>query len=164
MYEGGVHVPFIACCLPASRVVRYEYPVNSLDIGRTAVELAGADPNSGKGMEGVNLVPYVNGEIKDAPHEAIFWRSGNNYAALAADRMKYVKDRESKTPQLFFLVKDIEESNDLINKKTTDATELKTAWESWNSDNIPCNILGYKDYHKKRDAYYKSAVPGGAKK
>ncbi|MFR9650845.1 MAG: sulfatase-like hydrolase/transferase [Rikenellaceae bacterium] len=160
MYDGGIHVPFMMCWAGGVKGgIKYEYPVNSLDIGRTAVELAGGDPDSGKGMEGVNLVPFVKKEVKGAPHEAIFWRSGGNYAALASDKMKYVKDRESKTPQLFYIAKDAGESNDLSAKSESKVAQLKSAWEGWNSGNIPCSILGYKDYHKKRDAFYQTAVP-----
>ncbi len=164
LYEGGIHVPFIASW-PAGMKggVRYEYPVNSLDIGRTAVELAGGDPNSGKGMEGVNLVPFVNGDKTGAPHEAIFWRAGAGQAVVTAEKMKYVK-MGTTAPKLFFLTKDITESNDLTAKNGAKAEELKSLWNSWNKGNIPSNILGYKDYHKKRDEFYKTAVPKGAAK
>ncbi len=161
LYDGGVHVPFIACWPDKFKPGTYDYPVNSLDIGRTAVELAGGDALSGNTMEGVNLVPYVTGENKKAPHDAIYWRGGNGsaWSVLTSDGTKHLKTGGNKNPQLFYLPKDISESNDLMEKKPKQAEELRGQWETWNEKNIHNKMLGYKDYHKKRDAFYEQAVP-----
>ena len=165
MYDGGVHVPFIAnwpAGLPAGK--RFHDPVISLDIGRTAVELAGGDPNAVKPMEGVNLIPFVSGQRKGAPHDLLFWRSGGSWSVLAADGTKHLKDHDSKTPQLFYLPDDVGESNDLLAVRPERAAELRAAWEKWNEGNVACRLLGYKDYHKKRDRFFEEAVPTEAKK
>lgn len=163
MYDGGVHVPFIACW-PAriEAGTTFSFPVNSLDIARTAVEVAGADASTGKGMEGVDLIPYVLGEKCDPPHEAIFWRSGSgvNWAVLTSDKTKLVDDRDSNKAELFYLPDDISESTDLIQTESAKAEDLYSTWKEWNEDNIRGIFLGYKDYHKKRDAFYKQARAG----
>ncbi|QBG46831.1 sulfatase [Verrucomicrobia bacterium S94] len=165
LYDGGVHVPFMANWpgkLPKGK--RYRYPVISLDIGRTAVEIAGGDPLYGKPMEGVNLLPYATGRKKDAPHEALFWRGGNSWSVLASDGTKHMQDRDSKGPRLYYLPDDVSESNDLLAQQPERAEALRAAWEKWNEDNVACRLLGYKDYHKKRDAFFEQAVPEAAKK
>ncbi|MDF7822384.1 sulfatase-like hydrolase/transferase [Pontiellaceae bacterium B12227] len=165
LYDGGVHVPFMAnwpAKLPKGK--RYSYPVIALDIGRTAVELAGADPMAGKPMEGVNLVPFVTGKTQGAPHEALFWRGGSHWSVLASDGTKHMKDKDSKGERLYYLPKDVSESNDLLAKQPERAKALRSAWETWNEGNVQCRLLGYKDYHKKRDAFFEGAVPEASKK
>ena len=36
-------------------------------------------------------------------------------------------------------------------------------WVRWNSNNVPCRLLGYTDYHKKRDRWFEEAIPDAAK-
>jgi len=164
-YDGGVHVPFIASWpvkIPSNS--RYTYPVQAIDIARTAVEVAGANAHTTPAMEGVNLIPYTIGKEKGAPHEAIFWRGGKNWSVLASDGTKHLKDMDSKIPQMFFLPKDKSESNDIIDEQPEKAKRLKEQWEHWNKLNVPCNMLGYKDYHNRRNDFYKEAIPDEAKR
>lgn len=162
MYDGGVHVPFIACWpnkIKAGTV--YDYPVNSLDISRTAVEVAGADAFKITKMEGVNLIPFVTGENKEAPHDYMYWRGGSKWSVLASDGTKHVK--ETKNPEMYYLPDDVSEANNILNKKSKLAKKMYSKWVEWNENNIPCVLLGYKDYHKKRDAFYEQAIPPKAK-
>lgn len=169
MYEGGVHVPFIASWPNKIKAgITYDYPVNSLDIARTAVDLAGADATSAQPMEGVNLIPYVLGEKKGAPHDAIFWRGGNGkiWSVVSGDKMKYVKDKDSgqKEPELFDLPKDITESKDISGQNPKVAYKLKTEWEAWDKMNIPIALPAYKIYHKERNKFYEEAMPNRTSK
>ncbi|WP_068473609.1 sulfatase-like hydrolase/transferase [Saccharicrinis aurantiacus] len=166
-YDGGVHVPFIASWpaqIPANTVI--EYPVNSLDIARTAVAVAGANANTSPQMEGVDLIPFASGKDKGAPHQFIYWRGGNgkNWAILASDKMKSVNDKDSNKPELYYLPDDASEAKDLMSKHPERAEVLYKSWTEWNKNNIPCNMLGYKDYHKKRDQFYEGALPKNAQK
>ncbi|MFI3318521.1 MAG: sulfatase-like hydrolase/transferase [Rikenellaceae bacterium] len=158
-YEGGVHVPFMACW-PAKieAGTRIDYPVNSLDISRTAVELAGGDPIVGNEMDGVNLIPYVTGEAKGAPHEAIFWRgaNGKKWAMLSKDNVKYVKSKPEDIPQLYFLDKDPSEAEDKIAKNSKLVARLQAEWDEWNMGNKENEILLYTQYHTAREAFFES--------
>lgn len=160
-YEGGIHVPFMACWPAQIKAgTRYDYPVNALDISRTAVEVAGADAMSSNPMEGVNLVPFVNGEIKGAPHDELFWRgaNGKKWAVMSSDRVKYVKSKPSDTPQLYLLKKDVSESKDVVNSNKKVAAKLKEKWDAWNTGNAESEILLYTEYHEIRDEFYKNAT------
>ena len=163
LYDGGVHVPFMASWPSKFKAGQsYEFPVISLDISRTAVEVAGGDATAEPAMEGVDLVPYVTGQKSDPPHEAIFWRQNNgvNWSVLASDGTKHVLDRSGKsTPQMFYLPNDVGEANDILPKQPERAAELLAKWKEWNADNVACRLLGYKDYHKKRDKFYSGAIP-----
>src|SRR6516165_8283508 len=73
--EGGIRVPFFIAWpgkLPAGKT--YDRPVIALDILPTACALAGA--KTPDNVDGVNLMPYLRGENKAAPHEALYWRFG----------------------------------------------------------------------------------------
>ncbi|MFR9598332.1 MAG: sulfatase-like hydrolase/transferase [Rikenellaceae bacterium] len=164
-YDGGIHVPFMVCW--PSKIAagsHYEYPVNTLDISRTAVELAAGDPLESNEMDGVNLIPYLTGEKSGAPHEALYWRgaNGEKWAILSSDKVKYVKSKPQDTPQLYFLADDASEANDKVESNSKLASELKDEWNSWNEDNKESQILLYTNYHKLRDEFYKSANMQGA--
>ena len=62
--EGGIRVPFLVHWKGKFQGGRtYDHPVMSLDVAATATELAGlpADPK----LDGVNLVPYLTGEVQE---------------------------------------------------------------------------------------------------
>ncbi|CDF79827.1 arylsulfatase [Formosa agariphila KMM 3901] len=68
MLEGGNHVPFIAYWPKGFKGgTSYNLPVSSLDITATIVALGNGD-TSGHKLEGVNLIPYIKGDNKTAPH------------------------------------------------------------------------------------------------
>lgn len=164
VYDGGIHVPFIASWpakIPAGTT--FDAPVISIDISRTAVDVAGGSPGGKHALEGVNLIPFVTGETDGAPHEALYWRSGDKWSVLAADGTKHVQDNDTKSPQLFFLPDDVSETNDLITSQPDRARQLRQQWERWDELNVPCRLMGYIDYHKKRDVFYSDAIPEPAK-
>ncbi|QDV84943.1 sulfatase-like hydrolase/transferase [Planctomycetes bacterium TBK1r] len=163
LYDGGVHVPFIASWpakIPAG--TSFDSPVISIDISRTAVAAAGGSPGGKQAMEGVDLLPFVSGDQGGVPHEALYWRSGTKWSVLAADGTKQVQDNESDTPQLFFLPDDVSETNDLIASQPDRSKALRESWERWDEANVPCRMLGYIDYHKQRDRFFLEAIPKAA--
>ncbi len=163
MYEGGIHVPFMACW-PAKFAAgtRVDYPVIAIDISRTAVEAGGGDAIDGNEMEGVNLVPYVTGENKDAPHDVIFWRGGDSaMAAIDSEGNKYL--RLGSEIYLYDLSNDVSESVNLIEKNPKMAKKLLEKWDKWNESNVPCNMLRYEEYMKRRNEFHADAIPEDAK-
>ena len=73
--EGGIHVPFVvswAGHLPADQI--FDKPICALDILPTACAVAGAPPDAM--LDGVNLLPFLEGTNKDDPHQALYWRFG----------------------------------------------------------------------------------------
>lgn len=79
--DGGTRTPFVAAwpgTIPAGSV--FEKPVLNLDVAATAVALAGL-PHDPK-LDGVNLLPFLTGENKAAPHDVLYWRWRSQAAAL----------------------------------------------------------------------------------
>ena len=68
--EGGIRVPYVVSWkgrIPGVQV--YDHPIYTLDVAATAVELAGL-PIDDK-LDGVNLVPFLSGAKKGAPHKQL---------------------------------------------------------------------------------------------
>ncbi|MEL0639478.1 hypothetical protein V6260_02530 [Pseudoalteromonas aliena] len=64
--------------------------VSSLDIAATSVALAGADNRK---LDGVNLLPFLQGTKQGGPCQALFWcleEASNIYAVRTVD-YKYMK-------------------------------------------------------------------------
>jgi len=79
--DGGIRVPFVAAWpgkLPAGQIC--DHPVINLDVAATAIAAAGLPPDTR--LDGVNLLPFLTGETKAAPHDALFWRWRSQAAVL----------------------------------------------------------------------------------
>ncbi len=78
-FEGGLNVPFVMKWkdqIPEGQT--YNRPVSSIDVFDTTAAVTGVQLPNDRTFDGVNLLPFVNGEIKTDPHEAIFWRTEYN--------------------------------------------------------------------------------------
>jgi arylsulfatase A-like enzyme len=74
-WEGGIRVPYIVSWpaqLPKGK--RFDHTVSSLDLLPTCLVAGGGAVDPAWKMDGVNLLPYLKGQEKNAPHETMFWR------------------------------------------------------------------------------------------
>lgn len=79
--DGGVRVPFVAAwpgTIPAGSLI--EHPVVNLDVAATANAIAGLPADAH--LDGVNLLPYMTGKNKTAPHDTLYWRWRSQAAVL----------------------------------------------------------------------------------
>jgi arylsulfatase A-like enzyme len=130
--EGGIRVPFFVqwkARLPRGLV--YEPPVIQLDILPTALAAAGVSPGAETNLDGVNLLPHLLGETKAVPHEALYWRFGDQMA-IRMGNWKLVKHRQGKDRELYDLSQDIGESKDLAQSHPEKLEQLSGAWQKWN--------------------------------
>lgn len=143
--EGGVRVPFFVSWsghVPAGKV--YDRPVIQLDIVPTALAAAGVELPADAQVEGVNLLPYLQGESDGAPHDALYWRFGQQMAIRQGDWKLVRYDAtvdgmpgQFTEPKLYNLASDIGEANDLRQQEPERATALQAAWDEWNKANVP---------------------------
>ena len=134
LYEGGIRVPFMVQWprrLKGGRL--YEHPVIALDILPTAAVAGGANLPKERKLDGVNLLPFLTGEKKTAPHEMLFWRTGQNHAVRKGNWKWVTMGGETG---LFDLVSDISESKDIKAEKPDVVKELEKAFEQWNSQMV----------------------------
>jgi len=134
-WEGGIHVPFIASWkgrIPAGRVL--DQPVIQLDIPATAIAAADGVIDPAWQLDGANLLPLMEGKTSDAPHEALYWRFGIQYAVRQGD-WKLVKPHIDMAPRLHNLATDIGEQTDLAAQNPEKVKQLQALWDAWNAKN-----------------------------
>jgi arylsulfatase A-like enzyme len=143
--EGGVRVPLFVkwpAQLPAGKV--YDEPVIQLDFLPTALAAAGSAVAPEFKIEGVNLLPYLRGDKSDPPHDALYWRLGDQMAIRRGDwklvRYDPIVDGEpgaATESRLYNLAGDIGEKNNRIEEEPELAKSLQAAWDKWNESNVP---------------------------
>jgi hypothetical protein len=114
-------------------MMSYEHPVIALDILPTPAVAAGDQLPADRKIDGVNLLPYLTDKKKQASHEILFWRSGQDHAVRKGNR-KLVK-MGSETG-LFDLTSKIGESRDLKGQRPDVLRKMEEAFERWNSQMI----------------------------
>lgn len=135
VYDGGIRVPFVVkwpAKFPAGAT--YDQPVISLDVFATALAVAGAPMPADKKYDGVNLVPFLSGEDKQAPHDLLYWRSKWIWALRETDS-KLVRIGKN-ADELYDLKTDIGESKDLSQARSADARRLRSILDAWNRELI----------------------------
>lgn len=125
--EGGIRVPYVVAwpgTIPGAQV--YDHPVISLDVAATATAIAGLphDPD----LDGVNLVPFLTGENKGAPHDVLYWR-WTNQAAIRKGKWKYLT--ADNRHYLFDMDNDFEEKNNLFTTHPELARRMRDELEQW---------------------------------
>lgn len=159
VFEGGVHVPFVMRMpgtLPAGKV--YDAPVISFDISQTALALAGAKEAGAKDatdQDGVDLFPYVLGDILGQPHDALFWRTAGDAKRAVRrgfDKLVLMNDES----MLFDLESDLGEANNRAGSDQETVADLSESWDRWNQTNEPARFPGYRDYHERLKAFHQS--------
>lgn len=139
VWEGGVRVSWLAQWkgrIPGGRVVGE--PVIQLDVLPTALAAAGVsvdDRTAERKLDGVNLLPLLEGKTATLGREALFWRFGVQYAVRAGD-WKLVKPAVDLQPMLVNLARDRGEKVDLATQHPEKVRELQALWDRWNAGNI----------------------------
>ena len=141
-FEGGTKVPFMmrwpGHIAPATR---YAAPVSHFDIFATASAAAGAALPTDRAMDGVDVLPFVDGRAKGVPHDRLFWRSGGWRVVRDGDWKLQSLDLPRQN-LLFDLKADPTEQHDvaaanparvaelLAQLQRHDAEQMPPAWES----------------------------------
>jgi len=127
--EGGGRIPFIMNWpngLPKGKI--YDKPIISLDIAATSLALSGEEiPEE---LDGVNLVPFINGDKLGDPHEALYWRFWHQSAIRMGD-WKYYKYLDKEF--LFNVASKEHEHLNLIEQHPAKTKKLKSKLIEWSS-------------------------------
>lgn len=98
-------------------------------------------------LEGVDLLPFLNGEKTSAPHDALYWRFGQQMAIRAgdyklvrydsnADTLTGVRNQSVSAAKLYNVVADLGETKDLAAAMPEKVQELQAKWDMWNAANL----------------------------
>jgi arylsulfatase A-like enzyme len=140
--EGGIRVPFLVTWPGRLKPGVYDQPVIQLDAHATALAAAGVQAETA--LDGVNLLPYLSGEQTGAPHAALFWRFGEQWAIRAGDYklVRYDNNADTLTGKanqgvspvrLYHLKTDIGEARDRAAAEPQTVQRFQAQWDEWNA-------------------------------
>jgi arylsulfatase A-like enzyme len=138
--EGGMRTPFVIAwpgTIPAGQT--YVHPVSALDVAATAAALASLPVKRGD-FDGVNLLPYLKGDIRTPPHDALYWRWAAQ-SAIREGNWKLLRGGERE--YLYDLGTDLEERHNLAAQHPEIASRLRAKLTAWSAElNPPGLALG----------------------
>ncbi len=136
-WEGGIREPFY---IKAPRVVEpgstSDTPVHGIDWYPTLLELARVNVPVEQTVDGVSLVPLLRGRrIADRP---LFWhyphygnQGGEPSSIIMRGRWKLIHYHEDGRDELYDIVADIGEQEDLAQQEAARAGELRRELDAW---------------------------------
>jgi autotransporter-associated beta strand protein len=130
MWEGGIRVPFIVS-MPGVNPGVFDAPISAYDILPTVYAAAGGNV-AGLNSDGVDLKPYFTGAASGDPHEILFWRTNQIWAARKGD-WKYGDRLGNGQPKLHNLATDPGETTDVASQHpqvVADLVRELTHWEA----------------------------------
>lgn len=128
--EGGIRVPFLMSW-PAflEGGVQYNYPISTLDLLPTFIAAAGGNPGTIADLDGIDLMPFLQGKITDRPHVNLFWKKEARGAVRHNDwKLIRFPDRPA---ELYNLNEDISEVNDLASTYPDKVREMYKMLFNW---------------------------------
>ncbi|MBX2814608.1 MAG: sulfatase-like hydrolase/transferase [Saprospiraceae bacterium] len=142
LYEGGVRVPF-AMRWPSEfeSGQRYDSLVSSLDIFATMAARSEERITLRNPLDGVDLLPFLNGEKEGSPHQALFWSiHDREEVAVRSHQQKLIVG--SPEAQLYDLRTDIGESENLAEKQPAVVDRLQKQQKDWLSTLAAPTFMG----------------------
>lgn len=135
VWEGGIRVSWLAAWkgrIPAGRVS--DEPVIQLDVLPTALAAAGA--STSVPLDGVSLLPLLEGKTDHLAPRELYFRFGVQQAVRQGD-WKLVKAGKDMQPMLVNLRSDPGEQTDLSAKEPEKAQALQKLFDQWNATMQP---------------------------
>ena len=137
VWEGGIRVSWIAAWkgrIPAGRVS--SEPVIQLDVLPTALAAAGAEVKPEWQLDGVNLLPLLQGQAAHLAPRELYFRFGVQHAVRSGD-WKLVKAGKDLEPMLVNLAQDRGEQRDLSAQFPEKKRELQSLYDRWDATMQP---------------------------
>lgn len=141
--EGGIRVPFIVSWPDHLKPGLFDLPVIQLDLTMTALVAARVKIMPEMKLDGTDLVPYLSGTKAGAPHEALYWRFGQQMAIRTGDfkLVRYDSNVDTNTGErqavssakLYNLSNDIGEIKDLAANMPEKVNKMQKKWDRWNA-------------------------------
>ena len=113
--EGGIRVPFLLKYGDHFEGnTSFNYPISTFDLLPTFVDAAGGNINSLENVDGVSLIPFLNGKNQYRPHETLYWKKETRAAIRDRDwKLIRMPDRPAL---LFNIARDPNETRNLARK------------------------------------------------
>jgi arylsulfatase A-like enzyme len=136
-FEGGVHTPFFMRWPTQIRPgTLYDAPVSHFDIFATAAAAAQAPIPANDHIDGVDVLPYVEGHAQGVPHQTLFWRSGQ-YRVVLDHGWKLQDCGACNRVWLYDLTTDPTEHHDLSAQQPERVRQLKAMLDQFDREQAP---------------------------
>ncbi len=164
VYEGGIRVPFFVRWPEILKKAKIcDAPISVMDVLPTVANVAGT--KTPESVDGVDLLPYLRGKTSKEPHEILFWRTTEHaalqkqrrqpnakvqiphIAAVRKNKWKLVvlnDGEESQHVELYNILKDPSEKNDLSSKEQKTVRQLLGSLDKWRDTLKPQVIPPFK--------------------
>ncbi|MCF7958890.1 MAG: DUF1080 domain-containing protein, partial [Phycisphaerae bacterium] len=148
IWEGGIRVPgLIEWPAKIAKPVITEMPAGLVDIYPTLVDLLKIDvPNQIKPIDGISLMPLLEGKMTQRPKPMGFLKLQNGPAAWSDNRYKLISTKPDQW-ELYDLTADISESNDIAVKHPEVVQRMKAELQAWQQS--VANSFKGMDYPEK---------------
>ena len=159
-FEGGIRVPFTMQWPKKIKPgIIYDKPIIALDVFATVASAASAEKYIMNDIDGVDLLPYINGEKSGMPHEYLYWQNPDkDIDVVRDDRYKYLRIQGDE--YIFDLKNDISEETNIIDSSKPIYDRLKSQFKEWEKDMIDPVFMDLgmgKEYNKLNpDRWYDS--------
>ena len=150
-FEGGIRVPFTMQWPKKIKPgIIYDKPIIALDVFATVASAASAEKYIMNDIDGVDLLPYINGEKSGMPHEYLYWQNPDkDIDVVRDDRYKYLRIKGDE--YIFDLKNDISEETNIIDSSKPIYDRLKSQFKEWEKDMIDPVFMDLgmgKEYNK----------------
>jgi N-acetylgalactosamine-6-sulfatase len=150
LFEGGIGVPFIARWpgkIAAGRIEKTS-PISAVDLLPTFCEIAGVQLPPSYQPDGVSQVSVLMGQANPLREKPLFWKSSARWPAqknkpfhwvsyaIVDQNWKLVANRDGSYIELYDIVADPLEKNDLRDSKPKIVSQLKGKLDQW-KDTLP---------------------------
>jgi arylsulfatase A-like enzyme len=168
VHEGGLRVPcFISWPGQIKSGITIDRIAAHIDLLPTLVELAGIERVDTLPLDGVSLVPLLEGRIGNRPERMIFtgWRE---YGSVRTQRYRLVV-KPGEIVELYDMISDPEEKNNIAPERPETAVKLKQAYDDWYKDvtgsglEVPPIPVGYEQRKLVELPAHEGHLEGGVK-
>jgi arylsulfatase A-like enzyme len=142
LWEGGIRVPgILEWPAQIKRPFRTDIPCVTSDMYPTITDILGIKARGKpEPIDGISLVPLIEGKMKTRPKPIAFWDQGKGHLALIDNDYKFhlnprlgkKANKKGSNPVLLYNLKqDLKESVDLVSKDPQRAKSMQTVLEKW---------------------------------
>jgi len=128
--EGGIRVPGIVSWpnkLKGDSV--FDWPLITLDLLPTFIAAGGGAPSKIDDLDGINMLPFLQGDTSTLPHKTLHWKMETRGAIREGDwKLLRFPDRPA---ELFDLAKDPAEQHDLARQHPEIVKRLFRSMFAW---------------------------------
>ena len=162
-FEGGIRVPFTMQWPKKIKPgITYDKPIIALDVFATVASAASAKKHIKNDIDGVDLLPYINGDKSGLPHQYLYWQNPDKDIDVVRDeRYKYLRIKNDE--YIFDLKNDISEETNIIDSSKPIYDRLKSQFKEWEKDMIDPVFMDLgmgKEYNKLNpDRWYNDSNP-----